>query len=168
MSNFKKILPLEIDQNTFKMIGKKWMLITSEINGAINSMTASWGGFGVMWGKPVAFVVIRPQRYTKEFIDVSEKFSLTFFNEEYRKTLNYFGTVSGRDQDKISASGLTIAHEDQIPYFVEANTVIICKSLFRQDFSEQSFLNKETVNLWYPKKDFHTLYIAEIQSVFVK
>lgn len=168
MADFKQILPSEINQNTFNMIGKEWMLIAAEINGASNAMTASWGGFGVMWGKPVIFVVIRPQRYTKEFVDVSEKFSLTFFDEDYRKILNYFGTVSGRDEDKISKSGLTLLQAGQTPYFKEANTVIFCKNLFRQELKEKNFLDKNLVNLWYSKGDFHTLYIAEIEKVLIK
>ena len=168
MSDFKQILPADIKSNAFNMIGKEWMLIASEINGAANAMTASWGGFGVMWGKPVGFIVIRPQRYTKEFVDVSEKFSLTFFDEDYRKILNYFGTVSGRDEDKISKSGLTLLQENNIPYFAEANTVLLCKNLFRQELKENSFLNENIVKLWYSKRDFHTLYVAEIEKVLVK
>ena len=120
MSDFKQISPTELNKNVFNMVGKEWMLVASEIRGASNAMTASWGGFGIMWGKPVAFVVIRPQRYTKEFVDVSDKFSLTFFGEEYRKMLNYFGTVSGREEDKITKAGLTVLHDNETPYFDEA------------------------------------------------
>ena len=168
MSDFKQISPTELNKNVFNMVGKEWMLVASEIRGASNAMTASWGGFGIMWGKPVAFVVIRPQRYTKEFVDVSDKFSLTFFGEEYRKMLNYFGTVSGREEDKISKAGLTVLHDNETPYFNEAKVVMLCKNLFRQEIKEKSFLNENVVNLWYPKKDFHTLYIAEIEKVLVK
>ncbi len=168
MSNFKKILPNELKENTFKLIGKDWMLITSKVNDVSNSMTASWGAMGVMWGKPVVYVVVRPQRYTKEFIDVSEKFSLTFFDETYRKTLNYFGTVSGRDEDKITTSGLTLTYENGIPYYEESKIAILCKNLYKQDLTKDSFINEELINLWYPKNDYHCLYIAEIETVLVK
>lgn len=70
-------------------------------------MTASWGGVGVLWNKNVATVYIRPQRYTKEFVDGNEKFTLTFFSEQYRNALTYLGRVSGKDGDKIKESGLT-------------------------------------------------------------
>lgn len=122
--SFKEIKPEELQKNPFQMIGKEWLLVTAEKDGKANTMTASWGGVGVMWGRNVAFIVIRPQRYTKEFIDASDKLSLSVLDEEYRKTLSYLGSVSGRDEDKIAKSGLTVAHTDDVPYFAEANTVI--------------------------------------------
>ena len=97
MAGFKTVRPEAFDQSVFQMIGKDWMLVTAEKDGRVNSMTASWGGLGVMWGKNVAFVVIRPQRYTKEFVDGAETLSLSFLGNEYRSELNFFGTVSGQD-----------------------------------------------------------------------
>ena len=126
----KEIQPEQFDKNAFQMIGKDWMLVTAEKDGKVNTMTASWGGAGVMWGKNVAFVVIRPQRYTKEFIDASDTFSLSILDNSYRKTLNYLGTVSGRDEDKIQKSGLTVEHSGNTPYFKEANTVLLLKKLY--------------------------------------
>lgn len=99
--SFKEISANDIKDNAFDMIGKKWMLVTASDGEKVNSMTASWGGVGIMWGKPVAFVFIRPQRYTKEFVDKAGTLSLTFFDESYRKMLNYMGTTSGRDEDKM-------------------------------------------------------------------
>ena len=111
--SFKEIKPEELQKNPFQMIGKEWLLVTAEKDGKANTMTASWGGVGVMWGRNVAFIVIRPQRYTKEFIDASDKLSLSVLDEEYRKTLSYLGSVSGRDEDKIGKSGLTILLVEQ-------------------------------------------------------
>ena len=111
----KEIKPEELQKNPFQMIGKEWLLVTAEKEGKANTMTASWGGVGIMWGKPVAYVFIRPQRYTKEFIDAGDHFSLSVLGEDYRKTLNYFGTVSGRDEDQIAKSGLHVAHENGTP-----------------------------------------------------
>ncbi len=167
MNNFKEISCEKINKNVFEMVGKQWMLVTAEKGGKVNTMTASWGGMGVIWGKNVVFVVIRPQRFTKEFIDNSETFSLTFLNEEYRKTLNYLGTVSGRDEDKILKSGLTVDFLDKTPYFVQGETVIKCKKLYNQYFTEDSFIDKNIINKWY-NKDYHMLYIAEIEKVLVK
>lgn len=73
--NFKEMKPEELQKNPFTMIGKEWLLVTAEKDGKANTMTASWGGMGVMWGKNTAFIVLRPQRYTKEFIDSTETFS---------------------------------------------------------------------------------------------
>jgi len=168
MQNFKEISPKELQENAFKLIGKDWMLVTSEADGIVNTMTASWGGMGVMWAKNVAFVVLRPQRYTKELVDESGRFSLSFYNEEFKKTLNYLGTVSGRDESKIENSGLKVAFEDGVPYFQEARLAVFCKNLYAQKYTPESFIDKKLVDLWYPKSDFHTMYIAEIEKVLVK
>lgn len=103
-------------ENPFTLIGKQWMLITAEKDGKVNTMTASWGGLGEIWEQSAAYIVVRPQRYTKEFLDAADTFSLTFFEESYRKTLSYLGTVSGREEDKIAKPGLTIAHSG-VPLF---------------------------------------------------
>lgn len=168
MVPFREIQPQQLQKNPFHMIGKEWMLVTAERDGKANTMTASWGGVGVMWGKDVVYVVIRPQRYTKEFIDASDTFSLSILGEENRKVLNYLGTVSGRDEDKIAQSGLTLAHEDSIPYFEEANCVMLCKKLYSQPMAADSFLEQSLIDKWFSAGDFHTLYIAEITKILVK
>ncbi|MBU5332176.1 MAG: flavin reductase family protein [Anaerocolumna aminovalerica] len=168
MNEFKEITAAQLEGNPFQMIGKEWMLVTAEKEGTVNTMTASWGGLGIMWGKNVAFVTIRPQRYTKEFVDFSDTFSLSFYDESYRKTLAYLGRVSGRDENKIEKSELTLAYDIGTPYFEEANTVLICKKLFAQPYSEESFIDKSIMPDVYPDKDFHTLYVADIIKVLVK
>lgn len=168
MSDFQEVKPGDFDGNPFKLIGTDWMLISAEKDGKVNTMTASWGGFGVMWGKNVAYAVIRPQRYTREFVDFADSFSLSFFDKEHKKTLSYLGTVSGRDEDKIGKSGLTVASRDGVPYFEEAKLVVICKKLFAQPYLEESFIDKGLIERWYPEKDFHTLYIAEVSKILVK
>ena len=163
----RQIKPEELQKNPFQMIGKEWLLMAAEKAGKTNAMTASWGGVGIMWGKPVAYVFIRPQRYTKEFIDASDTFSLSVLGEEYRKTLSYFGTVSGRDEDKIAKSGLQVAYDGATPYFQEAGTVMICRKLFAQYYDPACFIDKTCDETWYPEKDYHMMYIAEIEKVLV-
>lgn len=165
MSKFKEILPNQLEGNPFIKIGNEWMVVTAEKDGKVNAMTASWGGLGIMWGKNVAFVVLRPQRYTRELIEGSDTFSLSFYDESYKKTLGYLGKVSGRDEDKVAGSGLTVAHQDNIPYFEEASTVLLCKKLFVQQFEESNFIEKNLINQMYPDKDYHYLYIVEICKV---
>lgn len=165
MKEFHEISTKELASNTFKMIGSDWMLITAEKDDKVNTMTASWGGLGVMWGKDVAYVVIRPQRYTKEFVDASDTFSLSFFDEKEKSILAYCGKVSGRNEDKIAKTGLTTLHYNETPYFAQAKTVLICKKLFSQPLSKESFENPELLAHWYPSNDLHTLYIAEITAV---
>lgn len=166
--SFQEIKPEELTKNPFQMIGKEWLLVAAEKEGKINAMTASWGGVGVMWGKNAAFLVIRPQRYTKEFIDVSETVSLSVLGEAYRKTLGYFGSVSGREEDKIKKSGLTVAHDDKTPYFAEADTVIIGRKLYAQEYRPECFTDTALDEKWYPDKDYHTMYILEIEKILIK
>lgn len=168
MSQFKALNAAELTKNTFNMIGKQWMLITAKNGDTVNTMTAAWGGLGIMWGKNVAFLVIRPQRYTKEFIDASTSLSLSFLDDSYKKTLSYLGSVSGRDEDKITNSGLTIAEQDSIPYFEESEYVFLCKKLFAQDWDKDAFLEKEILEKWYPDEDYHTLYVVEIEKILQK
>lgn len=168
MSKFIEIKPEDLNQSPFKLIGSDWMLITAEKNNKVNTMTASWGGFGVMWGKNVAYIVLRPQRYTKEFVDNSDTFSLTFFDSCFKKQLSYLGSVSGRNEDKLSKVELTVTHSDSTPYFEEAKIAVICKKLYAQGFNPESFIAKENDEKWYPEKDYHTLYIAEIEKILIK
>ena len=168
MNQFKEITPEAIDKNPFQLIGKDWMLITAQKDNKVNTMTASWGGLGVIYNKNVAYIVIRPQRYTKEFVDDADTLSLTFFDNSYKQQLNYLGTVSGRDEDKISKANLTIQHSGKTPYFEEGNMVIIGRKIYAQDFKPECFISSEIAEQWYPEKDYHTMYIVEIEKVLVK
>lgn len=158
----------EMDKNVFDLIGKQWMLVGAEKNGKINAMTASWGGLGIMWGKKVAFIFIRESRYTKEFVDEKKTFSLSFFGEEYRKMLNYMGTVSGRDEDKISKAGLHVSLIQDAPVFEEAEQTLICRKMYAQEMKEECFTDKEAVERWYGDGNYHTMYVAEILDVIEK
>ena len=167
MKDFQKIPAEEICQNTFTLIGKEWMLVTAQKpDGTINTMTASWGGMGVLWNKNVAFVVIRPQRYTKEFVDREKLYTLSFF-DGHKKELGYLGSRSGRDEDKIAKVGLTPVFEEGYTYFAEAKLVIVCKKLYQAPLKEEYFLDKETMEKNYPDRDFHDLYVGKIVKILV-
>ena len=168
MSTFSEIKPEDFAVSPFRMIGKEWMLIAAEKEGHCNAMTASWGGLGVMWGKNAVFAVIRPQRFTKEFVDASGTFSLNFFAPEHHSKLEYMGSVSGRDEDKIAHTGLTVAHDAGAPYFGEARAVILCRKLFAQPYLPESFLDRTVEKTWYPDKDYHTLYVGEVTKILAK
>lgn len=165
MSNFKQIASSEFTTNPFQLIGKDWMLIAAEKDGKTNAMTASWGGIGIMWNKPVAYIAIRQTRYTKEFVDSAERLSLNFFGEKFRKELAYFGKVSGRDEDKIKKTGMKVSHENGTPIFDEAETVLVCRKMFAQTYSEDSFIDKSVLEQFYNKDTMHTLYIVEIEKI---
>ncbi len=168
MTNFKEINPNDFNISPFKLIGNDWMLIVAGDKNKANAMTASWGGLGVMWNKNVSYVVIRPQRYTKEFVDNLDTFSLCFFDDDYRKTLNYMGTTSGRNEDKIKNSKLILDFFNDTPIFTEAKNAIICKKLYTQNYDPSLFLDKKIDGQWYPDKDYHTLYISEVLNILRK
>lgn len=168
MNQFKEINIKDFSPNPFE-IKDKWMLISAaKPDGTVNTMTASWGSFGIMWNKEVVFIVIRPQRFTREFVESSESLSLTFFDDSYKKALAYLGKASGRDEDKITKAGLSVVMDNDVPYFEQAERVIFAKKLFVQRIEEAAFLDEKIIDRWYPEKDFHYLYIAEITKVLEK
>lgn len=164
MNSFQTITPESITDNTFKSIGRDWFLVSARSEDKVNAMTASWGGYGIMWGKPVVYIVVRESRYTKEFIDKENAFALSFLPSEYKKQLGYFGSVSGRDEDKIANSGLTVS-DDEIPYFEEAKLVLKVNTLYKQDMKKECFLDPAVPDRWYASGNYHTMYIAEITEV---
>ncbi len=133
-----------------------------------------------MWGKNVAFTFIRPQRYTKKFIDKNDCFSLCFFDNSFKKNLSYLGSVSGKKEDKISKSGLSPCFINNIPCFEEANMILICKKLYVQELEPTCFINpfnklhsnineytqNDLNEKWYKDKDYHFMYISEITDIY--
>lgn len=173
MHNFQPITTEYFNKNPFDLIGKEWMLITALKDHKVNTMTASWGGLGVMWGKKAAYIVVRKSRYTKEFIDGAESFSLSFFSEDYKDTLKYLGTVSGRDENKIANAHLHVQlHEGadklETPFMDEANMVMICKKMYAGEISKDGFLVPGIWEQWYRDEDYHVLYIGEITDILAR
>ena len=158
----------ELNLNPYDKIGKEWMLLTAggETRG-YNTMTCSWGHLGCLWNLPTSVVYVRPQRYTKEFIDREERYTLCFFPKGFKKQLLYLGTKSGRDEDKIGAMGLTPVVEGEITYFAEASLVLVCRKLYRAPLKEEYILDHSAVDPQYPDKDYHDLYIGAIEKILV-
>lgn len=155
--------------NPFKKIGKEWLLITAGDEEKSNTMTASWGGAGIMWGKNVATVYIRPTRYTKEFVDSADRLTLSFLSEDYREALGICGKISGRDvEDKWEAAGLHPYAVDGTTAVEEADMIFVCKKQYHQEMKPECFDVIENDEKWYPQKDYHTMYIVEIEKVLVR
>lgn len=164
----KKININDLKQSATKLIGKDWMLVTAGNPENCNTMTASWGGLGELWNRPVAFIFVRPTRYTYEFIERENFFTLSFFEEKHRKTLQLCGTISGRKSDKIAESGLTpVASDNGSVFFQEAKLVLECKKLYFADLNPENFLDPN-IEKHYPHKDYHRVYIAEIVNSYSK
>ena len=166
MTDFRRISPEELE-NVFHLFDKTWALITAGDEAEVNTMTASWGGMGVLWNKPVAFCFIRPQRHTFTLTEQHECFSLSFLTEEYRPALRLCGTKSGRDLNKFEAAGLTPAFEDGTPYVAEARLVLLCRKLYADDLDKGAFLLPSLLDN-YKAGDFHRMYICEIEGAYLK
>ena len=146
----------------------QWMLLTAGDfqAGHFNTMTVGWGSFGTMWNKPFAQVVVRPTRYTFEFIDRYPTFTLCGLPASHCSALQVLGTVSGRDEDKIAKAGLTpisLSHA-AAPGFAEADLIIECQKIYWDDFKPERFLDSNIDNN-YPLKDYHRIYFGEILAI---
>ena len=158
----------QLQGNAVSMFDDKWCLITAGNKDSYNTMTASWGAMGELWNKDVCFIFIRPQRYTLEFTEREELFTLSFFGEEYKKALAFCGRNSGRDCDKAKETGLTPMEIDGGMSFEESETVIVCKKLFYQDIDPQGFVDKTIDGVCYPEKDYHRMYVGEVIGCYKK
>lgn len=165
---FKEVKVEELSVNPFTTIGKEWLLITAGNEEKCNTMTASWGAMGELWGKHVVTAYIRPQRYTKEFVDREGIFTISVLGEEYRKALAYCGKVSGRDEDKMKTAGISPFFVDGTAGIEQANMIMVCKTLYHDTIKPECFDLDENDEKWYPQKDYHTMYVAEILKVLVK
>jgi flavin reductase (DIM6/NTAB) family NADH-FMN oxidoreductase RutF len=165
MEKFREISPYDLE-NAMKLIGKDWMLVSAACEEKVNTMTASWGSMGVLWGKEVCTVFIRPQRYTHEFIEGGDRMTLTWFGEEMRDKLAFCGAKSGREVDKIAECGFTaVTDGDGAIYYSEATRVMKLKKLYAEEIKPEYSLDSELFEFHYPSKDYHTMYICEILEI---
>jgi len=157
--------------NPFNLIGNEWMLVTagSEQSGC-NTMTASWGHLGCLWGHndPTAVIYLRPSRYTKQFVDREGWFTLCVMDKSMKKQMAYLGSVSGRDEDKIAKAGLTPVYDNNSVYFKQAKLVLVCRKVYQSELQESGFLYQQTVDDNYAQRDFHTMYVGKIEKVLVR
>ncbi|MDR3248484.1 MAG: flavin reductase family protein [Treponema sp.] len=174
--DWREISVREFQGSPADRIGRGWMLITAgngEAGGDWNTMTASWGGLGVLWGRDVAFMFIRPSRRTFSFANDASLFTLSFFEESYRDALNFIGSNSGRDFDKAAKTGINPLVFDQGKAagaigFKEAKEIIVCRKLYTHDFDPQKFLDAALIEKSYNGKDYHRMYIGEILTVLTR
>lgn len=161
-----------LELNPFTKIGTEWMAVTAGDDTKANTMTASWGTLGELWGRHVVSIFVRDSRYTKEFIDRQDTFSLTFFDhsdKEIRPALKYFGAVSGRDEDKLKNAKMHIDYaSDGTPYIDEGNLVFICRKLSATRLTPEQFLDPAIDGSFYKDKDYHTMYVAEIVEILAR
>jgi len=162
---FNKILPEQITDNVFTALRKDSFLITAGNKTHFNTMTAGWGGLGYLWYKPVSYCFVRPQRYTFEFTEKYDHYTLCFFDKKYKDILDYCGNYSGKNVDKMKETGLIpVETETGNIYFEQARLVLECRKLYADFIKEHAFTDVKIPEKVYPAKDFHMLYIGEIIS----
>lgn len=163
--------PIELFEfNPFNRFGSDWGLVSAGNREKTNAYTIKCGGVGVMWGKSVCFIFVRDSKYTKELIDKGDYFSITFFDPSMKKNvLKYMDMVSGRDEDKIKAAGLSVDFSDkEIPYIDSGNLVFLCKKLSATHIEPDDILEDDILNSDYDDKDYHTMYIGEIIQILAR
>lgn len=163
--------PIRVEDLTVKAYSlweEQWLLLSSGdfSAGHFNCMTISWGSLGVIWGRPFVQVVVRPQRYTFEFMQQYPTFTVCAFSETYRPALNLLGSRSGREMDKLEESGLTAQPASAVaaPVYAEAELAIECQKVYWQDLEPNHFIDPE-IHRNYPKLDYHRMYFGEILAV---
>jgi len=178
---FKELKVKDLNINPCQLIGQEWMIISAGNKDSYNSMTASWGHIGALWGKhvngrPTVEIFVRPSRYTDSFIDNNESFSLSFFDKEYQKDLSYIGSHSGRDEEKISKTHLTPIFIDNVPAYAEAKMIIIARKIYKGKIEKDGFIDKSIIKAFYDvdsghdynNDSYHNVYIGEILKILVK
>ena len=166
----KKLEVKDLKENFFEAIGKEWMLVTAGTKEKFNTMTASWGGIGWLWNKPVAFVFIRPERYTYEFVEKNDYLTLSFLGEENKKIHAICGSKSGREVDKIKETGLKPMITDKGNVLFEQGRLSLeCRKLYTDVLRKENFLDPSVYEQWYTTHGgLHHVYVAEITSACIK
>ena len=155
---------MEFNTDIFKQFDKKWALITAGNMDSFNMMTISWGGMGTIWSKPVVTAYVRSSRYTHEFIDREDYFTISFFPEEYKKALGVLGSKSGRDIDKMNYEGLTAEKVGESVSFAEAEITFVCKKVFKQRLDEVNMADG-IAETFYNGDASHDMYIGEVVDI---
>lgn len=165
--SFKEISINDLKVNPVTMFSEGWALLTAGTKDNFNAMTVSWGAIGEIWGKPSMFVFVRPQRYTHDFCENSNLFTVSCFEGKHKKELSFFGSKSGRYHDKFSETGLSVNSDGDHVYCAEAEFVFLCRKTAKTVLQPENFFD-DTINGCYAAKDYHDIYVGEIVKLLVK
>lgn len=158
----------DVKENVVDLLKNRWALVTAGNKDGFNMMTVSWGAVGELWGQDMATIYIRPQRYTEEFLDKEDYFTLSFYPDNMKKQIHSVcGSKSGRDTDKVSETGLTPVLDDKAPYFAQAELVLVCKKAAKSKFNADEFVDNTIMDKWYPSNDLHYIYYGAIEKVLI-
>ncbi len=154
----------EFNAKSFEVFDQEWALVTAGTKDSCNAMTISWGGLGTLWGKPVATVYVKPVRYTWNFLKENEYFTVSFYDEQYRKALGVFGSKSGRDIDKVKETGFTPVYLENAVTFMEAKTTLLCRKIYTQDLDIDAIPDFARER-YYTEEAPHTMFIGEVIDI---
>jgi hypothetical protein len=165
----EKDITSDFEGSSIKKISKEWIALTAGTKDNYNAMTASWGSIGYLWEKNIAMVFVRPTRYTYDFMEKSDYFTLTFFDKSLKSKIHkIFGNKSGRNINKAKEANVTPIYFDKnIISFEEAKEIVVCKKIYFEDFKPNNFLDKN-IDDFYPIKDYHRIYIGQIEKFYKK
>lgn len=168
MRVFQPVEPEEIESGAYTFNGRK-LLVTAGDGTRVNTGVAANGGVGQMWGKRVTFICVRENRYTKELIEASGEYSLSFLdNNEYRGAFKYLEAVSGKDEDKIKGARLNVGYHEGVPFIEESSNVLICKVLYRKEIGQEGFVDKSFQDDFYKDGSKHIIYVGELMKVLIR
>lgn len=154
----------EFNAKSFEVFDQEWALVTAGTKDSCNAMTISWGGLGTLWGRPVATVYVKPVRYTWNFMKENDYFTVSFYDEQYRKALGVFGSKSGRDTDKVKATGFTPVYLENAVTFREAKTTLLCRKIYTQDLDIDAIPDFARER-YYTEEAPHTMFIGEVIDI---
>ena len=164
---FREIQFCDVKENVVDLLKNQWGLVTAGDENGLNTMTVSWGAIGELWAMDMATIYIRPQRHTVNYLENNDYFTITFFDNQYKKALAFCGANSGKDCDKIKETGLTPVFDCDAPYFEEAKLVLVCRKVAKGSFDAQQMLDKSIIDSQYPNNDFHYIYYGAIEKVLI-
>ena len=165
----KKIEFQDLGVNVFEIFSKRCPLLLAGDKESSNLMTIGWGGLGTLWSQPVCTVYVRPQRYTYQFMEQKDTFSVAVLGEEYASQIAYCGKNSGRDGDKAEACGFTLDYGvEDTPLIAQAEMVFVCRKLYAQDMKPECFLDEQPRQRYYAQDDYHRVYVGRVEEVYVK
>ena len=167
--NFKEIDLKNLHLNPITILSDEWPLLTAgNKESGFNTMTIAWGHIGFIWNKPTFVAYVRPQRYTYEFMNSNDMFTVSVLPSDFKEALAYLGRVSGRDEDKVAKAGVTPVFDKDTTYFQEARLALVCRKLYQAPIIENGFVDRDLMEKVYPEKDYHTMYVGEILNILVR
>ena len=158
---------MQLNTDIFAQFHKQWALLSAGTRDDFNAMTISWGGMGTLWGKSVVTVYVKPCRYTWQFMEKSDHFTVSFYPPAYRDDLNVMGSRSGRDGDKVALTRLMPKYLPQGVTFEQAELTLVCRKIYRQDLVREA-MPRDVADTFYRTEEPHTMYIGAVEELLRK